>query len=222
VSSDDNDHRAVLHAASGVLFDMDGVLLDTEPLYTVAYDHILAPFGHHLDRATKLEVMGLKAIESAAHVINKFDIPLTPEEFLERRTPVLLDLFHNVKAMNGAEELVSSLQNRGVFTAVATSSHRDILGLKTELHPWFDRFDAIVCGDDPEVANPKPAPDIFIAAAQKLGLDASTCCAFEDSPSGAIAARASGARTFALVPDPDERTRFPSDCLFLASLTELL
>jgi beta-phosphoglucomutase-like phosphatase (HAD superfamily) len=59
-SSDNRDWTAVFQARAGVLFDMDGVLLDTEPLYTLAYDRALAPFGVHLDRETKLEIMGGK------------------------------------------------------------------------------------------------------------------------------------------------------------------
>ena len=68
---------------AGILFDMDGVLLDTEPLYTVAYDAMLAPYGANLDLETKLQIMGRPAIFSAGFVIEKFGIPKTPEALFE-------------------------------------------------------------------------------------------------------------------------------------------
>ena len=108
----------------GVLFDMDGVLLDTEPLYTVAYDRLMAPHGARLDRDTKLEIMGRPAILSAAHVIQKFALPMTPEEFLEMRKPILAELFAHSPAMPGAEDFVRALSNRVYRLAVATSTHR--------------------------------------------------------------------------------------------------
>jgi len=187
--------------SSHVLFDMDGVLLDTEPLYTVAYDEVLAPFGAILDWATKSTMMGRTAPESARLVIEKFGLPLTPEELLTRRKPVLERLLENAPAMAGAEAFVNGLKARGATLAVATSSFRQLFELKTQKHPWFSLFDEIVCGDDPLVKKPKPAPDIFLAAAERLGVAATECVIFEDSPAGVQAALASGARVIALI-DP--------------------
>jgi pseudouridine-5'-monophosphatase len=212
---------ATLTEVDGVLFDMDGVLLDTEPLYTVAYDRLLAPFGAHLDRETKLEVMGRKAIESAEHVLTKFEIPLSPEEFLQRRVPVLNELFQETVAIPGVETVVRHLKEAGKPLAIATSSSRSVFELKTKNHVWFDLFDKIVCGDDPDVAAPKPAPDIFLLAAQRLGLSAVACAVFEDSPSGVQAALAAGTRVIAYVPNPVEEGRFPAGCLFIRSMYDV-
>ncbi len=100
-------------SCKAVLFDMDGVLLDTEPLYTVAYDEVMRPYGAHLDRVTKLEIMGRAAAKSALHVIEKFDLPLTPEQFLEKRKPILRELFAAAPSVPGAEEFVRSLAGAG-------------------------------------------------------------------------------------------------------------
>lgn len=192
----------------GVIFDMDGVLLDTEPLYTVAYNRMMAPFGATLDPATKLEIMGRRAINSAAHVIAKFKLPISPEEFVEKRKPILDELFENSPAVPGAEDFVRALSARGLPMAVATSTARSTFEIKTKSHDWFALFDQIVCGDDPEVENPKPAPDIFLTAARRLGVPIANCAIFEDSPAGVEAAAASGAKTFALLREETDLSLF--------------
>lgn len=205
----------------GVLFDMDGVLLDTEPLYTVAYDRLMAPHGARLDRDTKLEIMGRPAILSAAHVIQKFALPMTPEEFLEMRKPILAELFAHSPAMPGAEDFVRALSNRGHRLAVATSTHRALFELKTQKHSWFSLFDVVVCGDDEEIENPKPAPDIFLLAARRLGVTAQHSALFEDSPSGARAAVATNGRVFVLVREPVDAALYPGAHRIIEAFTDV-
>lgn len=185
---------------------MDGVLLDTEPLYTEAYNRIISPFGAALDRATKLEVMGRPAIQNAEHVIRKFSLPLSPDEFMKQREEILLELFEDPPAVPGAAEFVRGLAERGVPMAVATSSSRPMFALKTAKHSWFRLFQHIVCGDDAEIARPKPAPDIFLLAAHRLQVPIDSCAIFEDSPAGLDGARASGAFTIALLQDDTDET----------------
>ena len=211
----------LLDQATHALFDMDGVLLDTEPLYTIAYDRVMAPFGASLDWETKSTMMGRAAPASARLVIEKFGLPLTPEELLALRKPILQELFANAPAMPGAAELIAKLKARGCRLAVATSSFRPLFELKTQHHPWFSHFDAIVCGDDPLVKNPKPAPDIFLAAAERLGVSADKCVIFEDSPAGVEAALASGARVIALVDPQMERTAYQGAHLVIEKYAEL-
>lgn len=176
-----------------VLFDMDGVLLDTEPLYTVAYDRMLAPYSAKLDPELKRQMMGRPALFSASLAIRKYGVPMTPEEFLERRRPILEELVREAPAIRGAEDFVRGLVRRGVRTAVATSTARPLFETKTARHPWFSLFDVTVCGDDPDLRRPKPAPDIFLLAADRLGVRAEECLIFEDSPTGIEAAIATGA-----------------------------
>jgi pseudouridine 5'-phosphatase len=211
----------LLDHATHVLFDMDGVLLDTEPLYTIAYDRVMAPYGASLDWETKSTMMGRAAPASARLVIEKFGLPLTPEELLARRKPILQELFENAPAMPGAAELVAKLKARGCHLAVATSSFRALFELKSQRHPWFSQFDVVVCGDDPLVKNPKPAPDIFLAAAERLGVSADKCVIFEDSPAGVEAALKSGARVIALVDPQMERTAYRGAHLVIEKYAEL-
>lgn len=185
-----------LSQLDAVIFDMDGVLIDTEPLYTIAYNEVMAPWGIQLDAETKLEIMGRPPTVSIPHVIDKFGLDVTFEEFVTRRTPIMDELFKNVPAIAGAPELVSWLKRQGKPIAVATSTFSNLFDKKTHSHAWFSLFDVVVKGDDPEVLHPKPAPDIFLVAARRLGADISSCGIFEDSPAGLAAARASGATVF--------------------------
>ena len=105
--------------------------------------------------------------------------------------------------------------------ALATSSSRDSVGIKCAPHPWLELIELIVCGDDPELGEGKPAPDIFVLAARRLGVAASDCWAFEDSRAGAEAALASGALVHVLLPEGLGRDHYPQQVLCLHSLTEL-
>jgi len=187
-----------------VIFDMDGVLLDTEPLYTVAFDRVLAPFGCSLDRVTKAQLMGRPAAESTRIVLARYGLPLTPAEFQTRLRVAVTEVFADPPAMPGAPALIADLAARGVAMAVATSTARELFVQKTAGHPWFASFSVVVCGDDPEVAAPKPAPDIFLVAARRLGADPAACLIVEDSPLGLAAARAAGGHVVALVGEEDE------------------
>ena len=186
----------LIRTLNAVIFDMDGVLLDTEPLYTIAYNRVLAPYKATLDAQTKHEIMGRPPSISIPHVINKFSLDLTPAEFAALRKPIMDELLSDVPAMPGARELVTWLRARGTSIAVATSTFTDLFEQKTRTHRWFDSFDVIVKGDDPEIKEPKPAPDIFLLAARRLNVDIERCGIFEDSPAGLEAARKSGAQVF--------------------------
>jgi pseudouridine 5'-phosphatase len=206
-----------------VIFDMDGVLLDTEPLYTEAYNRIMAPYGASMDRATKLAVMGRPALQNAQHVIQKFGLSLSPEDFLQQREAILFELFADPPAIPGAPEFVRSLAERGMPLAVATSSSSAMFTRKTARHSWFGLFQHIVCGDDPEIGRPKPAPDIFLLAARRLQVPIFECAVFEDSPAGVEGARSSGARAIALLREeagPCDRSLFALAHSVVSSFSE--
>jgi pseudouridine-5'-monophosphatase len=181
-----------------ILFDLDGVLLDTEPLYTEASQRVIAPFGRTYDWSLKSEVMGRPALVSARVIVERLGLPLTPEEYLQRRVQELLPLFERVPEVPGAGAFVRALAAQGRKMAVATSSDGSLFSLKTGHHPWFSSFGTVVCGDDPELSNPKPAPDIFLLAAARLGVPPEECVVFEDSPSGVRAGVAAGMRVIAI------------------------
>jgi pseudouridine-5'-monophosphatase len=184
-----------------VLFDLDGVLLDTEPLYTEATQAIVGRYGKTYDWSLKRHTMGRDARLTAHFILERLGVPLSADEFLSARAPILEALLASSPVMRGAERFVRGLRADGVPIAVATSSERRLFDLKTRPHAFFDAFGAVVCGDDPRVTAKKPAPDIFLAAARDLGAEPSRCIVIEDSPAGVAAALAAGMRVIAM-PDP--------------------
>ncbi|MGA2261907.1 MAG: HAD-IA family hydrolase [Acidobacteriota bacterium] len=193
---------AICSCVTCVIYDMDGLLLDTEPFYTQASEQIAARYGKVFDWSVKSRMIGQRAADSARVFTEALDMPITPEEYLAARQAVLDELFPKAEPMPGAVRLTEHLHRRGVTQAVATSSDRRHFALKTSRHQrWFSIFDCIVIGDDPGVQHGKPAPDIFLLAAERLGIAPAGCLVFEDSPVGVEAARAAGMPVVAIA-DP--------------------
>jgi pseudouridine-5'-monophosphatase len=175
------------------IFDLDGVLLDTEPLYTEATAQLAARFGKVYDWSLKRECIGRGAIDAARIIVEGLGLPLSPEELVKERDRLLAPRVACASAMNGAETFTRKLADRGVPLGIATSTEAPLFAIKTAVHrEWLAIFSATVCGDDPRVLRSKPAPDIFLAVAQDLGASPETCLVFEDSPFGVEAALAAG------------------------------
>ena len=205
-----------------VIYDNDGLLLDTEPFYTKAHETLAGRYGKLFDWTVKSRMIGLRAEDSANVVIRALQLPLSVEEYLEERKHLLKALFPQAEPLPGAMRLSMHLHEAGIPQAVATSSDRYYFDLKTTRHhEWFKIFQCVVLGDDPEIRRGKPAPDIFFLAARRLRADPVHCLVIEDSPAGIEAARAAGMFAIA-VPDPHMDDRAYSGAhQILRSLNEL-
>jgi HAD superfamily hydrolase (TIGR01509 family) len=191
-----------LHSVTHVLYDMDGLLLDTEPFYTEVTQAIVGRYGHTFEWSLKSRMMGKREADSARILVDSLQLPITPEDYLRERGSMLAVLFPKAQAMPGARRLTEHLAGHGIPQAVASSSHRRDFELKITQHrEWFACFQCVVLGDDPAVKRGKPAPDIFLAAAVRMGAEPSQCLVLEDAPSGVEAARAAG-MTVVAVPNP--------------------
>jgi HAD superfamily hydrolase (TIGR01509 family) len=204
-----------------VLYDMDGLLLDTEIFYTIVNQIVAQRFGKVFDWSVKSKMIGLKSEDSARILVDSLALPLTPAEYLDARKHLLDELFPQAEPKPGAMRLTQHLHRHGIPQAVATSSNRHHYELKTSRHKdWFRLFECIVIGDDPEVKEGKPSPDIFLLAARKLKAQPRRCLVFEDAPSGVKAAREAGMHVI-VVPDPNMMDHpFPEADGLLASLED--
>ncbi len=208
-----------MHPVTQVLFDMDGLLLDTERIYTEVTQSIVGRYGKVFDWSVKGNMIGRGSKESSRYLVEALELPISAEEYLAERDVLLREAFPRADALPGAEALVRHLAEAGIPIAVATSSDLDLFELKTRRHgAWFDLFDTVVTGDHPKVSHAKPAPDIFLAAAEALGGGADETLVFEDAPSGLEAAMAAGMRVIA-VPDPNmDKSRYAGAAEILDSL----
>jgi len=185
-----------------IIYDNDGLLLDTEPFYTKAHEVVAARYGKIFDWSVKSKMIGLRAEDSAQVMIKALQLPLTVPQYLEARKQLLAELFPRSEPLPGAVHLTQHLHRAGIPQAVATSSDRHHFELKITKHrDWFGIFECLITGDDPEIKHGKPAPDIFLVAAKRLQAEPVHCLVFEDSPAGVEAARTAGMSVVA-VPDP--------------------
>ncbi|MEX2446116.1 MAG: HAD-IA family hydrolase [Dehalococcoidia bacterium] len=198
------------------IFDLDGTLLDTEPIYLEVTAELLARHGRELDPEVRARMMGTPSRDAVLLLAQVLGDAAPFEAFNEERQARLLERFAAVDAMPGAVALTSHLHRHGVPLAVATSSTRDNVEVKTSRHGgWFAAFEAVVTGDD--VEHGKPAPDIFLRAADRLGAPPASCLVFEDSPLGVEAALAAGMHVVA-VPEAPYRDRVRDAHLVLDTL----
>jgi HAD superfamily hydrolase (TIGR01509 family) len=181
---------------SAVIFDCDGTLVDSEPLSRTAWERALEPYGYALTEADAEASVGLPYPRVHAFFAERAELPAAAE-FWTELSGVLYELIDaDLQVFDDAVQAARELRARGVPVAVASSSFRDRLHRTLSRAGLLDAFDAVVAGD--EVEHGKPAPDMFLLAAERLGVEPAACIAVEDSPPGVAAALAAGMVTLAV------------------------
>lgn len=210
----------------GALFDMDGVILDSEGLYSRFWQEAAIALGYPM---TRQQAMGMRALNrdaAAAQLESYFGPGIDYIQVRDKRIE-LMDAFvagKGIPAKPGIRELLAALKAAGIPTCIATSS--PIARVREYLEPLglFDQFDAVVTGYD--VPHGKPEPDIYLKAAEVLGKDPTRCIALEDSKAGVLSAFRAGCMTI-MVPDQDQPdsedlTRVAALCDSLTDVIDLL
>jgi HAD superfamily hydrolase (TIGR01509 family) len=214
-----------MNRPAACLFDLDGLLLDTEPLHGQAWRQAAREFGLDLNEAQLLLLRGRRRLDNAQLVVRWIEeagvLPPTTAALLAVQQPIARKLMPTAAAMPGAPDLLRRCQTLAIPMALVTSSTQESVGIKCSPHPWLDLIQLVVCGDDPELAQGKPAPDIFLLAARRLGVAATACWAFEDSPAGTSSALAAGCKVHVLLPDGLKREDYPDQVHCLRSLRDL-
>ena len=183
-----------------VIFDMDGLLLDTEMLAARAWDEAASAHGATFDRDLALRLVGRNFRDCIALVRAHYDTSYPVEAVLGcwHATYEAIVARDGVRVKRGAHELLEWLDQERIPRAVATSTRRDRATRKLVDAGLLARFHALVGGD--EIAHGKPAPDIYFEAARRLNVASSACCVLEDSEPGVRGALAAG-MTAIMVPD---------------------
>jgi HAD superfamily hydrolase (TIGR01509 family) len=177
---------------SAVVFDNDGLLLDTESVWTRAERDLFERRGLEFTPAHKLELVGTSAEIAGGILERRLGEPGRARELIEELNElVVAELEHGVEAMLGARELLHSLAARGTPLGLVSNSPLVFVRRSLEIAGFHDRFDVILSAH--EVAAPKPAPDPYLEACARLGVEPGPeVVALEDSPTGVAAARAAG------------------------------
>lgn len=193
----------------GAIFDQDGLLFDTEAIFQASWIAAGREFGVEVPAAYTHAVCGLGR-GRLPEMVRRYMPSLDPETYIVRALAIASERqLSAVPAFKpGVPEILAFFRERGVKMAVASSSTREVVGHNLGSSGIRPYFDAVVTGED--VTNGKPAPDIFLRAAERLGLPPSDCAVFEDALTGIRAAHAAGCRPVMipdrLQPTPEIRT----------------
>ena len=205
----------------GILFDMDGVLVDSEPLFHKAVNIMVERCGAApiTEEENNRYLLGTTVEETWVRVKELRDVPQTPAELLAGYNDVVKEVLRSdLTARPGVRALIAEAQRRGLPIAVASSSLREWVDLKLSVIGLTDAFPVKLGGDD--IENGKPAPDIYIKAARLIGLEATECIAIEDSPIGLAAASASGAYTICTLTDSTRHLDLSAADVIIENLEE--
>ena len=207
----------------GVLFDMDGVVLDTEKLYARFWAEAAQTLGYPM---TYEQALGMRSLNSQAgqQKLESYFGPGVSRAQMRDKRVELMDAFvaeNGIDPKPGIHELMDALKERGIKTAIATSSPMSRTTAYLSRLGLLEKFDCICSGHD--VKQGKPAPDIYLHAAASVGIPPENCLAVEDSPAGIESAFRAGCMPV-LVPDLDGSTEEMRKILFAEadSLLDLL
>ena len=200
---------------AAVIFDLDGVLLDSEQVWDDAREQLAAERGGRWHPRAQQDMMGMSSTEWSRYMHETIGLPEPPEQINREVVERLAETYReHLPAIPGAREAVERLAARWPL-GLASSSNRELIDLALELLGLKQLFAATVSSE--EVARGKPAPDVYLEAARRLELDPAGAAAVEDSHNGILAAKAAGMRVLAI-----PNAHFPPDAEALAEADEVL
>jgi len=187
-----------------VVFDLDGVLLDSEQVWDDAREQLARERGGRWHDRAQRDMMGMSSLEWSRYMHDTIGLTDEPAEISREVVRRLASHYRErLPAIPGAREAVERLAARWPL-GLASSSNRELIDLTLDLLGVSDLFRATVSSE--EVARGKPAPDVYLEAARRLGVDPGRAAAIEDSHNGILAAKAAGMRVVAL-----PNAHFPPD-----------
>jgi len=208
-----------------VLFDMDGLIVDTEPIHFQAFRQYMKNHGVDMPESMMADFIGLPEADNLRDLKAKYRLDTSLEQMVAERRVIYLDLIRTLplRVFPGFWEFSAATRERGLRQAVVSSAPQEqveiVLSRLFEGRPdgpAADYFDGIVTGDD--IHHNKPAPDIYLEGATRVGAAPDRCLALEDSPPGAQSAVAAGMTAIAIPNEYTEGLDFPGAAAVLPSL----
>ena len=182
-------------APAAVIFDMDGVIVESEALWDRAREDLVTATGGIWVAGAQQAMMGMASTQWSVYVRDHLKVPLTAEEINRRVVDRLIELYReDFPGIEGAPQVVRAAAERWPL-AVASSSNRELIDLVIELAGLADAFVTTVSSE--EAGRGKPEPDVFLETAKQLGVDPSDCVVIEDSGNGIKAGKAAGMKVIA-------------------------
>ena len=210
--------RAKLAPFAAVIFDIDGVLVDGEPLHFAAVNRLMGEEGLAITLEQYKPYMGTKS--GWSDMIHDFGLSKPRDHYSERYREMILQSYREQSApLPGAVDLVRGLRAAGMPIAVASSSILPWVNACLERIGLANAFDRVITGTD--VENGKPAPDIYLLAAERLGVNPRACLAIEDAPAGIESAHAAGMECWAIRTPYTEGLTLPNPARTFQSLTQV-
>lgn len=206
---------------AAVIFDLDGLLIDSEPLQLAAWEAYLARFGATMTPDVLNRIFGLRLVDAAAVVVEVLNLPVSVKDVVRDRDAIFLESVPGaIEAMPGAGDLIDAIRRADLGVGLATSGHRRYVDLALASAGLVGQFDVEVTGE--LVERGKPAPDVYLRAAELLGVEPAACLALEDAPNGVRAALSAGMACFAIPNHSTETLRFDEATAVLRSLDDVL
>ena len=186
-------------AIEAIIFDMDGLLVDSEPVWDKARRSMAAEAGKEWNERDHKAVMGVSTQEWVSYMIQRLELTISPDEVQEEIVHRMLEMYRErVPYLPGAIDAVN-LASGHYPTALASGSHPNLIKAVVNDAPMQGKFQVVVSADD--VGAGKPAPDVYLQTARRLGVPPQQCLCLEDSGNGILAGLHAGMKVVA-VPDP--------------------
>lgn len=179
-----------------VIFDMDGVLIDSVRFHWQAMNQVLAKYNIHIDDSQLRNYVGQSVTHQLHQIGEKFQASLDIDQIIKELKPIKEELQKGIQPKEGVEQLIKLLHENSVPIAIGTSSTTEDTKRKLNDAGIFHNFETLVTHDD--VVKHKPDPTVYLMAAEKLHIQPSKCIVIEDAPSGIEAAKRAGMKCIAV------------------------
>lgn len=215
-----NNYMNLINEQPAIIFDLDGVLVDSVGLNWAAYNQVLnSDYGVNVAKKDLYKYVGLTLTTQVELLSKDFKINIDKEDFANKTDIIKNELFKNIEPMPGVVNLLKALKNNNFKIAIGTSSSMEQAKLKLANAKILEFFDIIITEND--VVKPKPSPDVYLKCAQSLNTLPQNCVVFEDAPNGVKAAKKAGMGCIAIKTVYVDSSKLKDADLIVDSISEI-